>query len=155
MNPLLLWLLLISTTLTDRHGLHFRRVPEEAARAFVQACAEANLFEDQRLCPAFLLVMGARESGWSLHPQGSNDSGKAAGPFQEWRGGEERTASWIRATRHYLGTVKRAIMVCPEEPIAPLAGERCGASAVHRERWAEIRRLMTIPVDSASDATTH
>ncbi len=152
MNPLLAWLFLVSTTLTDSHGLHFRRVPDEAARAFVQACSGANLFpEDARLCPAFLLVMGAYESGWSLHPNGSNDSGRAAGPFQEWRGGEERTASWLRATRHYLGTVKQAIMVCPEEPIAPLAGERCGASRVHRERWAIVRRILgvDIPKDGA------
>lgn len=144
MQQLLAWLFIVSTTLTDARGLHFRRVPDEAARAFVQACAEANLFDEPKLCPAFLLVMGARESGWSLHPNGSNDSGHAAGPFQEWRGGDLRTRDWLTATRHYLGTVAQATRVCPEQFIAPLAGERCGSSVVHVERMRQVRTILAV-----------
>ena len=100
-----------------------------------------------RACVGFDLVMAALESGFSLHPSGSNDHGVAAGPFQEHYGAEQRTASWIISVRHYHRTVKTiAFASCPEQPIASLAGERCGESQKHQERWAQIKNLLSAPV---------
>ena len=140
MQQLLAFLFTACTLITDRSGRHFARhqLPDEAARSFVQACAELDPFNDTKRCAAFLLYMSALESGWRLHISG--DHGHAHGPFQEWTGGEP--ATWLEASRHYLSTVSRAMRVCPEQVIAPLAGERCGASAVHQARWAKIQMLV-------------
>ena len=135
MQQLLAWVFLTCTLITDRQGRHFARhqLPDEAARSMVQACAELDPFANQKRCVAFLLVMGALESGWQLHVAG--DHGKAHGPYQEWT---YEPGTWLDASRHYLRTVGTAMRVCPEQVIAPLAGERCGDSAIHAKRWAVI-----------------
>lgn len=145
---LALWLALTPSHLVDKQGNHFlnRQLSHEAADAMATACSEADPFPldtDGRLCGAFLVVMAGLESGFSLHPAGSNDHGHAAGPFQEWRGGDVRTQSWIASTRHYLATVRDAIRFCPEQPIAQLAGEACGRSAIHAARWLQVTRIIS------------
>lgn len=150
-NQLLALLFTACTLITDRQGRHFQRhqLPDEAARSMVQACAELDPFVDtrynraslepdplvaaHRTCVSFLLVMGALESGWQLHVAG--DHGKAHGPYQEWT---YEPGTWLDASRHYLRTVGTALRVCPEQVIAPLAGERCGDSSVHAYRWGKI-----------------
>jgi hypothetical protein len=135
------------THLTDSQGRHFlaRQLPHEAAEAFATVCADNDPFPfdpDGKLCGAWFVVMAGLESGFSLHPNGSNDNGHAAGPFQEWRGGDARTSNWLNATRHYLTTTRDAMRVCPDQFIAPIAGERCGESRIHRDRWATVVRLV-------------
>jgi len=132
---------------TPRH-FHFSasQLPHEAASAFVRACEERNPFPsdpDNKLCPVFLLVMAGEESAFNLHAVG--DGGKAIGPFQEHTGGELRDRSWLDSSRHYLNTVNIAARECPEQPIARLAGERCGSSEHHARRWAQITRLLHEP----------
>jgi hypothetical protein len=148
------WIALTVPHLVDPQGRHFvaRQLPVEARDAFAVACIERDPFpsdDDGRVCAAFLVVMAGLESGFSLHPNGSNDHGLAAGPFQEWRGGELRTRSWIDATRHYLATVRDAMRACPEQTIAQLAGERCGESRIHVVRWAKVRELALMPLPEA------
>jgi hypothetical protein len=154
MTPAALFLLVpLMVDETPQHN-HFAtsQLPHEAASAFVQGCKERNPFSldtDNRLCPIFLLVMAGEESRFQLHPQGESWDARAnvaQGPFGEWYGGEARTASWISATRHYLQTVVTATRACPEEPIAMLAGERCGESKHHTRRWAQIIRLLHEPI---------
>lgn len=141
---LLAWTLAAAPHVTDKQGRHFasHQLPHEAASAIATVCTEANLFpldETGKLCASLLLVMGALESGWQLHISG--DGGRALGPFGEWTGGEARAQSWISSTRHYAGTVRWAMSACPEQLIAPLAGDRCGGSRTHTIRWAQIARL--------------
>jgi hypothetical protein len=142
MTPaLLLALVPLLVDETPRHW-HFTQaqLPQEAAQAFVQACTERNPLGEPDLCPIFLTVMAGLESRFQLHIVG--DGGKALGPFQEHTGGAARDASWLSSARHYLGTVATAVRGCPDEPIARLAGERCGDSRHHRERWAQMRVLL-------------
>jgi hypothetical protein len=152
MNHLALvkWAFQVVPLIVDPGQHHFaaRQLPQEAADAFVTACETDNLFDTDptgRLCVGFDLVMSALESGFSLFPHGLNDHGRAAGPFQEHYGAEQRTVSWLVSTRHYHHTVKNVAFVsCPEQPIAALAGERCGESPKHNERWAQIKTLMSV-----------
>jgi hypothetical protein len=146
------WAFLVVTKIIGHDGSHFQpsQLPREAADAFVTACEESNLFEQDptgRICVGFDLVMAGLESAFSLHPGGSNDHQLAAGPFQEHYGDELRTRSWIVATRHYHHTVRNVAFVsCPEQPIASLAGERCGTSRIHELRWAQIKTLYQVPL---------
>lgn len=140
------WLALTPSHLVDRQGNHFanRQLSHEAADAMATACAEADPFpsdDDGRICGAFLVVMAGLESGFSLHPNGLNDHGRARGPYQEWTGGDVRSQSWLASTRHYLVTVRDAMRACPGAPISRLAGERCGGE-VHRARWAQVVRIV-------------
>lgn len=134
---------------TPRH-FHFSasQLPYEAASAFVRACEERNPFlsdPDNKLCPVFLLVMAGEESAFNLHAVG--DGGKAIGPFQEHMGGELRDRSWLDSSRHYLHiTIPEAMRQCPDQFIARLAGERCGNSEHHRQRWSQVVRLVSTPV---------
>ncbi len=142
------FILAIVPHMVDETPLHHHftasMIPREAAEAFVQACEERDPFPldaDKRLCWTFLTVMAGLESGFNLHAQG--DGGHALGPFQAHRGGAARDESWLMTTRIYLRhDVAEAITQCPEQPIARLAGERCGSSRHHAQRWAQITRLL-------------
>jgi hypothetical protein len=147
---LLAWIVLIPTRLLDNAGNHFlaRQLPHEAAEAFATVCAENSPFPfdpDAHLCGAWLVVQAGLESRFSLHPNGSNDHGHAAGPFQEWRGGDARTFSWLTASRHFISTTRDAMRMCPDQFIAPIAGERCGESRYHVSRWAQVVRIVREP----------
>lgn len=139
------WIALAPSHLVDRQGNRFadRQLSHEAADAFATACAESDPFPldtDGRLCGAFLVVMAGLESGFSLHARG--DGGAALGPFQEHFGGASRDASWLTSARHYLATVRTALRACPDQPIAMLAGERCGSSRIHAARWLQVTRVL-------------
>lgn len=142
------WISLTVPHLTDAQGHHFlaRQLPTEARDAFAVACIESNPFpgDDGRACGSFLVVMAGLESGFSLHIRG--DGGAALGPWQEHFGGSARDESWIVSTRHYLRTVAMALRACPTQPIAMLAGQRCGASTVNAQRWAQVERLAALPL---------
>lgn len=152
MTPAILFALVpLMVDETPRH-FHFSasQLPAEAASAFVQACTERNPFPsdpENKLCAVFLLVMAGEESGFGLHVVG--DGGRALGPFQEHTGGDLRDRSWLSSSRHYLHTtVVEAMRQCPEQPIARLAGERCGSSEHHARRWSQITRLVNEPTVS-------
>jgi len=122
----------VGALVRDPHGWAFgpgaRGRLAEGAAGVAEACQGATWGEQR--CVVLLVVMGAWESGWTLGAVG--DGGRARGVWQEWYGVE---GGWAAQARHYMGTVARAMRVCPEHPISALAGERCGGDvAVRREK---------------------
>ncbi len=154
MTPLAIltaWSLTASVEVTDSHGWHFKAIANDGAAAIADGCLKDPLIkgDDGRRCGSLLLVVGARESNYTLAALG--DSGHACGPFQTHYPQpytcDDVRSSWPKAVEIAIKQIRESMKKCPDFPLAPYARGWCGSvegRVISTERINEAKRVFSI-----------
>lgn len=134
-------------TVTDAHGYHFA-VSQVGAEAITDAAIADPLWagdEGQRETAYLLVVFGKHESGLNVNPRGSNDGGRACGPFQEHATGEvclRLRRDWAFAAPRAIRNLRASMMINASHPWAAYAGSGLAAIRISDARSLEVKALL-------------
>jgi hypothetical protein len=136
----------LSEAVTDGNGHTFPKdaLPSDAATTIANVCEAQTFIADKPTCAAILVVMAARESGFNIKAVG--DGGKAVGAFQlHYKElGLTPSTTWTKQITDYLPWLAKSMKICPEYPLAPLAGScrHPGSRVISTARILEAKRIL-------------